>query len=257
MLAGAWIAWDRQDPFLSELEVARVTDANPWTARATPGTALVFPVNDDDPAVTFLATRAANVIRAGLPPDRIRDVVVVVPAPEGDVPITRRELTRVTLADADAAIAERGGRHLDVILAPFDRVDLDEARTPGSPWTRVSSGVFLTGDVGGADPGAPVQPLEPSSPGGIVWATVATLALLAAAGYGWARVALADGVRGLALAPAFGMAAISLWAITLERLGVPLDGESTAGLLTSAVAGGSGYLMWLVLERRARARPTP
>ncbi len=100
MLAGAWIAWDRQEPFVSELEVRRVTEASAWIDLAEPRTALVFPVDDDDASVTFLATRAGNVIRASVPPSRIRDVVVVVPAAEGVVDDVRRALTRVTLDDA-------------------------------------------------------------------------------------------------------------------------------------------------------------
>ncbi|MGZ8599950.1 MAG: hypothetical protein ACXWX6_07020, partial [Actinomycetota bacterium] len=144
MLAGAWIAWDRQAPFMSELEVRRITQASAWIDLAEPSTALVFPVNDDDASVTFLATRAGNVIRAAVPPSRIRDVVVVVPAPEGATDEVRQALTRVTLDDATRAATERGGRHLDVLLAPFDRVGLGEATGPGSLWRRVTTGVFIS-----------------------------------------------------------------------------------------------------------------
>ncbi|MGZ8612691.1 MAG: hypothetical protein ACXWX0_10550, partial [Actinomycetota bacterium] len=105
MLAGAWIAWDRQTPFMSELEVRRITQASAWIDLAEPPAALVFPVNDDDASVTFLATRAGNVIRAAVPPARIRDVVMVVPTPVRAADDVRRALTRVTLDDATTAIA--------------------------------------------------------------------------------------------------------------------------------------------------------
>jgi hypothetical protein len=255
MLAGAWIAWDRQEPFVHALEIRRVTDAGPWLESAGMRTALVFPVNDDGPAVTFLATRAANVIRAGVPPDRIRDVVVVVPAPTGEADAVRRALTRVTLEDAALASAERGGRRLDVLLAPFDRVDLTEASTSGSPWRRVSTGVFLS--AAEAAPGdVPASPLEPSSPLGSAGRRSQRWRL-AAVGFGWARAAGSDATSAVALSPAVGAAATAIAAIALERLGLSLDGSRPVGALASVLAGASGYALWLILERGARARPTP
>jgi len=258
MLAGAWIAWDRQEPFVSDREIASVTDATPWIAASPPGTPLVFPVNEDDPAVTFLATRAGNVIRAAVPPDRIRDVVVVVPGVEGDhVDATRRALTRLTLGDATAAVEAADGRRLDVLLAPFDRPDASGADEPGSPWRRVATGVFVSGAVDGPARGADPDPLASSSPAGIAWATAAALGLLGAAGYGWARAALGEPIQAAALSPAFGAGALTLAAVALERLGVPLGGGAVGGILVSSIAGGGGYVAWLVLERRARARPSP
>jgi hypothetical protein len=218
----------------------------------------VFPVNDDDPEVTFLATRAANVIRAGVPADRIRDVIVVVPAPGPGVPSSavRSALTRVTLADADAAIAATGGHHLDVLLAPFDRVEAAEAALEGSAWRRVSTGVFLAEPVSGGAR-ARSTALEPSSPAAIALATLEALAALLAVGYGWARAALERPLQAAATAPAFGAAALAIVAIALERLGLPLTSHGVAGPVASGFAGGCGYLAWLVLERRARARPAP
>lgn len=255
MLAGSWIAWDRQEPFLSELELARATAAARWIAAAPSGTALVFPVDQPGAPVTFLATRAANVIRAAVPPERIRDVVVVVPAPRGPADEVRRALTRLTLADAERATAERGGRRLEVLLAPFDRPDAAEA---GPPWRRVARGVFLSGspDVLPEDPAPLADPLEPSSPAGIAWATAATLALLAVAGYGWGRLLRLQAVPAIGLAPALGSAAVALAAVALDRLGVPL-GSALGGAAASALAGLGGYLAWpaaLVLERRVGER---
>ena len=257
MLAGAWIAWDRQAPFMSELEVRRITETSAWIDLAEPRTTLVFPVNDDDASVTFLATRAGNVIRAAVPPSRIRDVVVVVPAPEGSADDVRRALTRVTLDDATTAVAESRGRHLDVLLAPFDRVGLGEAAVQGSPWRRVSTGVFVSGAIGGDVFDSPATPLEPSSPAKIAWATVATIALLGVAGYGWSRVAVSDGVNAAAISPAVGAGALTISALVLERVGLPFDGSGVTEVLASTLGGGSGYLVWLVLERRTDTRSTP
>jgi hypothetical protein len=246
MLAGAWIAWGRQEPFMSELEVARVTAANGSVALTRSGTALVFLVNDADPSLTFLATRAANVIRATVPPDRIRDVVILVPpAPETTDPI-RDALSRVTAGDEAAA----GDPSVTVLLAPFDRVDL--ATAPETQ--RVARGVFMDPAYRGAD--QPVRPLDPSSPAGIAWATVLTFGLLVLAGYGWARAAIADAFDAGVIAPVFGMAAITIVAIVLERVGAPLAG-TWGPVAVSLLACGGGYLAWLVLERRAQARASP
>ena len=248
MLAGAGIAWHRQEPFLSQLEIERIAEASRWIAATPPGTALVFPVNQSDPAVTFLATRAANVLRAAVPRERIRDVVVVVPAPGGPADPVRRALSRITLADAEGATAERDGRRLDVLLAPFDRPDAADA---GPPWRRVSRGVFLAGDVPATPASAVEGRLRPSSPGGIAAATALAIGLLSLAGYGWARALLADRIAALALAPALGAAAITLVAVALERLGLALDGGAASGVAVSALGGGGGYLLRLILQRRA------
>jgi len=260
MLAGAWIAWGRQEPFMSELEVARATAANGSVALTGSGTALVFLVNDADPSLAFLATRAANVIRATVPPDRIRDVVILVPtspspspspspppapAPEATDPV-RDALSVVTAGDVTAA----GEPFVTVLLAPFDRVDLASA----SDAQRVARGVFMDPAYRGAD--QPVRPLDPSSPAGIAWGTVLTFALLVLAGYGWARAATPDAFDAGVLAPVFGMGAITIAAIILERVGVPLSG-ARGPVAVSLLAGGGGYVMWLILERRARTRPAP
>jgi len=253
MLAGAMIAWSRQEPFMSELEVARISAAARSAAGFPPGTPLVFFVNDEDATTSFLATRAANLIRAGMPPDRIRDVFVVVPPAAESAPTNPEREALVRLWERDVQDAPNADRAVTILLAPFDRVDL--ARVRSLPDARVSRGVFVQprpaapGSVSG-------EPLEPSSPGAIAWATVGTLALLLLAGYGWARAALADALHVGMLAPAFGLAALTLVAIALERLGLPPDGGSR-GILVSALAGGGGYLAWFVLERRARARPAP
>jgi hypothetical protein len=257
MLAGAWIAWERQEPFISDLEARRVSDAGPWIAATSPGTALVFPVNDADPEVTFLAMRAANVIRAGVPPGRIRDVVVVVPEPAPGAPTspTREALSRVTLADVTRATAAGGGRHLDVLLAPFDRGDVADAARRVSPWTRVSTGVFLAdGDL---TPVKVAATLRASSPVGIASATVIVLVLVSVVGYGWARATTRRPLQSLALAPAFGLVALMGVATALERVGLPLSGGRGAGWLVTSVAGTGGYLAWLILERRPRADTAP
>jgi hypothetical protein len=243
MLAGSAIAWNRQDPFISEEEGRALRVASQSVSRLEPGTPLAFLVNEPDDTVSFLATRASNVIRAGVPPDRIRDVVVVVPPLDaGTGSGERGALERLTARDL-AAAEDRAGRSAAVIvLTPFDEVD----RPP---------------DALVVDPSVPVkdvyavEPLEPSSAARIAWAAIATLALLWVTGYGWARIGLSDTITAAAAAPAIGAAMLILVATALDALGVPLG--RAGALAASALAGGGGYLIRFVLERRTGSGAAP
>jgi hypothetical protein len=244
MLAGSAIAWDRQEPFLSDDEVRAVTFANDDVARLRPGTPLAFWVNEPDDTVSFLATRAGNVIRAGVPPDRIRDIVVVVPPLEGETTSGERgALERLTARDL-AAAEDRTGRTATVfVLTPFDEVD------------RLTDAIVIDPSVPRKD-SSPIDPLEPASAAGIAWASIAGLLLLAVVGYGWARIGLGDSITAVAAAPAIGAAMLILVATALDALGVPL-GSTGGAVAASALAGGGGYLVRFVLERGAGTEAAP
>jgi hypothetical protein len=244
MLSGSAIAWNRQDPFLSEEEVRALAVANEAVSRLEPGTPVAFLVNEPDDTVSFLATRAGNVIRAGVPPDRIRDVVVVVPS-LGGAPASgeRGALERLTARDLSAAEARSGRKAEVIVLTPFDEVDQPTDALVVDP-SRPAKDFY------------PVDPLEPSSAAGIAWASIVALALLTVAGYGWARIGLADAIRAAAAAPAVGAAMLILVGIALDALGVAL-GTTVGALAVSAIAGGGGYLIRFVLERLAGSGATP
>jgi hypothetical protein len=243
MLAGSAIAWNRQEPFLSHDEVIAVSIANEAISTSTrPGTPLAFLVNENSDMISFLATRAGNVIRAGVPPDRIRDVVLVVPPIGGGAEATqRRALERLTASDLRAAEARSGRSPKVFVLRPFDAVDGPEAATVVHPPVID----FY-----------PVDPLEEASAIGIVWASIATLTLLSIVGFGWSRIGLGDPVRAAAISPAVGAAALILVAVGLDGLGISL-GSTGGAVVASALAGGGGYLVGLVLQRRARTHPAP
>jgi hypothetical protein len=251
MLAGSLIAWGRQDPFLSTLEVDRVDTAARFAAGTAPGAALIFFVNEDSPTATFLATRAGNVVRAGMPADRIRDVVIKVPPlpPSRTNAGTERDvLARVTARDVDAATPTHPRRAVLFFLAPFDRIDRPAGEMP------VDRGVYVVPPT--IQPRSVADPLEPSSAGGITAATIASLLLLSVSGYGWARSVALDPWPAAALAPTLGVAVLILLGIALERIGLPLSG-SAGPTIVSGLGGVSGYLAWLVLERRSRSRSAP
>jgi hypothetical protein len=244
MLAGSAIAWNRQEPFLSEDEVRALAVANEAVSRLEPGTPVAFLVNEPDETVSFLATRAGNVIRAGVPPDRIRDVVIVVPSVRG-APASgeRGALERLTAHDLSAAETRSGRKAAVIVLTPFDDVD-----RPADA-IRIGS-ALVTGGVHAVDP------LEPSSAAGITWASVATIALLWVVGYGWARIGLADTITAATAAPAVGAAMLILAGTALDAFGVAL-GTTVGALAASALAGGGGYLVRFVLERRAGSGSAP
>lgn len=244
MLAGAFIAWNRQEPFLSEDEVRAATIANAAVSGLDVGVPLAFLVNEPDSSVSFLATRAGNVIRASVPPGRIRDVVVVVPPSRGGgADDERRALERLTAEDRLEAERTSGHPARVIVLEPFDRVDgpPDALVVPHAPSSNIA---------------AAVDPLEPSSPRAIALSSVLVLAFLSTAGYGWARVAVADALTAAVIAPALGAGAIVLTGIALERLGLRID-AAIGAWIASGLAGGGGYLAWRVLERRAGPRTAP
>ncbi|HYZ13212.1 MAG TPA: hypothetical protein VFA08_06340 [Actinomycetota bacterium] len=247
MLGGAFIAWNRQRPFLSDAEVATATTANRLISGVEPGVPLVFLVDEQDGALSFLATRAGNVIRGAVPPDRIRDVVIWAPLGDRNGDVERRALADLTGRDVDTAV-DRSGQEAELfVLTPF--YDVDELGVPREATViDPRSGPLIDGD--------PVQPLEPASRAATAASAALTLAFLWVVGYGWARTVFTNTLSAAATAVAIGAAGVTLSAIALERLGVPLD--ATAGAWTvSVLAGGSGYVLWRVLERRAIANSSP
>lgn len=252
MLAGSFFAWNRQEPFLSDLEVERLASVNRLVAASEPGTAIVFSVSGGDGAGTFLAARAGNLFRASVPPDRIRDVVVLAVATDPDAGEEGAALARLSRRDVSLAVARAEGRRLDILVAPFDRVGLEAAQRERR-WTKVDTGVFARAAPPRPVP-EPIDPLRSSSPSSIALTSLLALAAVSAVGYGWARVAVADALDAAAVAPAFGSAGMILAAVALDLLGAPLGGAG-GPIVASALAGGSGYLALLLTERRARARP--
>jgi hypothetical protein len=248
MFAGAAIAWNRQEPFLSVEEVENATMANGFARTLDVGTPLVFLVNEPNESISFLATRAGNVLRAAVPPDRIRDVVVVVPPLDGEVPQERRALERLTAADREDAERTSGRPAAVFVLPRFDVDAIDDRQEVEG------RNVFSPLQLRLSPP--PVDPLEPSSPGAIALSSLLAFLLLWVAGFGWARVAVADRWSAASLAPALGAAALVVMGVAIDRVGMSLGRDGPAWLV-SALAGGGGYLVWGVLQRRARPRPSP
>ncbi|HZD80058.1 MAG TPA: hypothetical protein VE646_08460 [Actinomycetota bacterium] len=265
MLGGALLAWSRQPPFIDRQQIAEVTVAGRYAAATPTGTPLLFRVDSGDAATTFLATQAANLIRAALPPDRIRDVYVVVPPLTGSTALSPRNARErralVFFYDRDAARAIRAAAQPPLLfdLLAFDapgygsELSCPELSCQGDrgPMQEVAPGVRV--DASHPAPVlAPVDPLGASSPADAVVAALAALALIGAVGYGWARTLTPDRPLALLLCPLLGAAALMLSGIILERLGLPLTGW-VGPTAVSALAGLSGYAGLIVLQRPALA----
>ena len=251
----AWptaMAQNEQTPFMSPEDLRAGTEAGRIAATLPAGTPLVFAVDDLDTSASFLATHVANIARATVPADRIGDVYVFVgtipdyfagrPTVKGSVEYD--ELSRRSLAELPP-----GPRALFVV-PEYDR---DPAAFEDARLVRWTDHVWS--DVPGprALPALPGE-ITDSNPPAIAGSLVAVLALLWVVGMGWASWATTDRVAAAALAPAFGLATLTITAIVLERLGVPLTG-SWGPTLASALAGLGGYALGF-LQRQVPADPT-
>lgn len=248
MIVPALRSWDKQITYMSPDELRDATLAGRIASTTPPGTPLVFVVEDPQTSAVFLAAHALNVARAAVPPDRVDDVHIYLgtttnflagrPTLEGD-PLHDLASDR-SLADIppDRAPAVFVVREFARDPIAFNDPHL-ERWDPG-----------LASTVGDPRPlGALPQELQPSSPDEIRTATIRTLLLLLVLGLGWAWWATGDLAQAAAIAPAFGVASLTIAAIAFERFGVALD-SSAGATFVAALAGGSGYA--LVLARRLR-----
>ncbi len=263
MVGGPALTWLRTRPYLNGIEVSRIAAAG-RVAEATPrGTPLVFLVDNGEPTVLFLATRAGNVLRDALPPDRIRDVYVYVGSPQnylaGRPTLVGDEqhdaLSRLYLRDIRSA----GGHPVAFLLAPFNRPGLAFARAHGE---LVSRGVIvLSPNTGPAAAYAPrpapreVDPVRPTSTWWLVGAALLSFLLMAGVGLGWS-LGVAPGARSAcALAPALGAGGLILAGVAAERVGVPLSGAGPP--VVSAVVGAGGYAFAFWRRRRLQGQALP
>ena len=229
-----------QQTFVSPEDLISGSFAGRIARTLPPGTPLVFAVDDIDTSATFLATHVGNLARATVPTDRVQDVYVFVgrvsdyylgrPTIKGVADYDA--LSRITLADLPP-----GPRALFVVRG-YDR---EPSAFTDSHLREWSEGVWS--DVPNPRP-LPAGPDEPSGSGPwpIALTTVLVLMLVWVIGAGWARWAFGDRVAAATTAPAFGVAALTISALALDRLGMPLTG-AWGPSSASALAGLSGYAL--------------
>jgi hypothetical protein len=256
MIVGALLAWGRQRPFISPNEAHLMASATN-ILDVPSGTPIVFPVDTGDPTSTFLAARVANLARTAISPDRASDAYVFVgtvtdlladrPTRIGDPAFDA--LSKTTLE----MIPERAQAQV-IVVAEFYRPS-DVASDPRM--TDYGGGIFSNVDrccTPGETRGESLD-LRPSTSTGIAMATIGILIVLTLLGLGYALVSFDDLVTSLATAPAFGAAALTLTAVTLDQLGLRLA-QIPVALVASALAGLGGFALLLVVKRK-RDRQTP
>ena len=238
--------WYRQAPFMSEREVRSVEAVAPFLDDLPAGTPIVVAVDTGEFAAAFHVARFGNVIRAGLPAERIGDAHLFVGGPEDVLagrPGTRSEdpeyrglaeayLERVRPVLDEAAI---------LVLAPFNPQGFPEARRLGRP---VSVDAVLLRAPEGVTPRAAASPPSDVGISPATWAGLAALAslMLALLGGGWAAWGLpgAGPLAALGAAPAAGLGVLILAALAADRLSLPAAG---GGAVLAGAMALLGYLL--------------
>ena len=243
-----------QTPFISAEDLSAATLAGRIADTLAPDTPLVFVVDDTDQAVTFLATNTANIARAAVPGDRADDVFLFVGTLDDLLAGRQTErgeqeydaLSRITLADlpeGEPAIFLAREWNTQPSSLNDDRLTTWVDAEDPQGRTRVLSTVTNPRPLSAGD-----DELRPTSPIAVALTALAVLALLWLVGSGWAWWTFDDRVTAAAAAPAFGIAAITIAGLVVERLGMRLDGVSGPAF-ASALALSGGHLV-RVMQRK-------
>jgi len=253
-VGASMVGWVRQSPAVSADELAAVSAAGRAVAGSRAGTPLVFLVDTREQAAAFHLTRAGNVIRMGLPAERIDDVRLAVGVPD-DLLAGRPTLTGDPEHDAASAFYLREARPvLDratvLVLERFNEEGSERARALGE---EVAPGlVALAGPASPASLGPPPQGVGPWA---LIGWSVGAVLLLAALGGGWARWALpgCGPAAVLGAAPSVGMAAAILGAFVADRVGLRPGGTGSLALVIAL--GVAGYVAAAGAGRRGHQGP--
>jgi hypothetical protein len=240
-VGASMVGWLRQSPAVSADELAAVSAAGRAVAASSPATPLVFLVDTSERAAAYHVTRAGNVIRMGLPAERIDDVRLAVGAPD-DLLARRPTPTGDPEHDAASAFYLREARPvLDratvLVLERFNEEGFERARALGE---EVAPGVVAL--AGAASPVSLRSPPEGVGPWALIGWSVTAVVLLAALGGGWARWALpgCGPAAVLGAAPSVGIAAAILGAFVADRVGLHPGGSGSLAFV--AVVGVAGHV---------------
>ncbi len=246
-------AWDDQRSYVSPGELLAANLAGRIAATTEPGTPLVFVANDPVTPSVFLASHSLNVARAAVPAERAGDVYVYVGTPDNLLigAATVRGDDLYDLASQDSLEQIPTDRPMAVFVV--SELNRDPVAFESPALTRWSAGVASS--VPNPRPLPPTEgEMTPSSQDEIRATTVRTILLLFVIGMGWAWWCMSDVTGALAIAPAFGVATLSISALALERLGLQIASPEVA-TVAAALAGGSGYALLAlrtVRDRRLR-----
>lgn len=240
------VGWFRQAPAFSADEVAASARAGAAASSLPPGTPLVFLVDTDEPAAAYHVTRAWNVIRMGVPAERIEEVRLAVGQPE-DLLARRPTVTGDREHDRISEV------YLQEVMPLLDGAAILVVRrfNPGGFEDAADSGVTVAEGVVALSRGEemdPVHPGEAGRPEGLAIPaffilSLAALAVLGSLGWGWSRWILSGGGSpGVYLAaPSVGAAVAIVSTVAADRVGL-LPGSGGA-LAVIASLGALGYVL--------------
>lgn len=245
--AFSMVGWYRQSPAFTQEELEVASAAGEVVRAAPDGTPVVFLVDTDQPAAAYHVTRAANVLRLGVPPDRIPDVRLAVGLPDDFLagrPTLSGDPEHDSIATAYAADALGVDRPLVLVARPFNPRGHEDAFARGQA---VATDIVALEDPSLAPAPSPrltFEPLEGTpSPIVLVAASVAAFMVVTVAGVGWARWGLPGAGRRAvaALAPAVGLAVFLAAAVLVDATGLDLGGPS--GPIVAATLALIGYAL--------------
>ena len=250
LVSGGMYGWYRQGSHMKVEERLGVEAAARSVAALPADTPLVFLVDTiDETAAAYHMTRYANVVRAGLPVDRIPHVRVALGRPRNFLqgrPTVWRELehdvtSRRSLQDVRPVL----DRAVVFVIEPFNVPWFEEAVGVGRT---ITEGVVAIGGRAGELAAVPAAFRPAPGPTGVPLLVVPLLLALLVLGGGWARWIL-PGTSPLAVllaAPSVGLAATIVGGVAADMLGLALS--SWAGVAVVAALGAAGYV--LALRRR-------
>jgi hypothetical protein len=257
-----WVAWESQRPN-SARAVADARLLGSVVAREPAGTPLILVADDprDGPSF-FHVTRLASYLRDGVPPARVPDVHVFVGTAQDFLagrPTLAGKVGRDRMAtdywNRIRAVLTRPA--LAVAIASFDPVAYRDVLGM-SGHVGIARGVVALPGFTGAGRGSPASsagftsagagPLSPWLP---VWLSPLLVILVGLIGWPWVAATLprANPRIRVGLAPAVGIAAVSLAAIAADALGLRLNG---LGAVVAAIAAGGAGLVLLARSGRGR-----
>lgn len=244
--------WFDSIEYVSAAELRGVALAGRIAETTAPGTPLVFVADDPAGDGLFLWSHVLNVARAAVPPGRAGDVVVFVG--EVDDLLAGRSTTRfsdeLTLASAISFedLPNIDGAPIFVVVG-FDK---DPGAFSADGLTRWDPTLATTVPRPRPLPAGPDE-LSMTDARRMASATVRTLLLLLAVGFGWAWWAMGDLPGAAATAAAFGVATLTIASFGVERLGLGITSPGSAAV-SAALAGGGGYGLLVARRIRDRAR---